>query len=64
MMLSRENLKYKSIKYGGDVASRSNLGIAVTDGESGEKGVKLSNVEVKILSIHRVKVSHFCQVSS
>jgi len=34
---TRENLKYKSIKYGGDVASRSNLGIAVTDGESGEQ---------------------------
>ena len=29
MILSRENLKYQSIKYGGEEASRRNLGMAM-----------------------------------
>jgi len=34
---TRENLKYQAIKYGGDEASKSHVGVAVTDGESGEQ---------------------------
>ena len=44
IILSRENPKYQSIKYGGDEASRSNLGMAVTDGESGGKDILLSQL--------------------
>ena len=45
---SRENLKYQAIKYGGDEASKSHVGVAVTDGESGGKGITFTIEDVEI----------------
>ena len=62
IILFRENLKYQSIKYGGDEASRSHLGMAVTDGESGGKDVSLKLKQT--LKCIESEGNYFCQVSS